>query len=1532
MCPVHKPVQAALLTTALWVASAGLVQAQFVWDGGHAAQDKWTLSQNWNPNGNIPTNDGTANVIFAGSIRLTPNSNGDWNLNSITFNSSAGAFTLDGGTLTLQGTAVAYAIENQSVETQTFNHPLILGAAQSWSASQGDLAFTGTVNLATYALTLTGANDISVSGVISGTGGLTKTGAGTLTLTGANSYSGGTIISGGTLLGNATSLQGGITNQAALVFDQTTDGNFTGAISGTGNITKQGVGTLTLGSANAFGNATTVAAGTLALGASNAVASSSALTLSSGATFDLGGSFSVLVNSLTYNNAILDYGTAGTANAFLFNSAGAGTGILTVNNWESGTDILAFATGNTPITSFIENIYFSGIGSGTLGATNQTISGYGSGWDFIVANAGTFFTWDGGATTDKFSTGLNWSTNIAPTSGATTKIAFAGTTRPTPDLDVDFTLNSLKFDNTAGSFTLGASPGREFTFDGIVPSIIQDSANNQAVNAPIILNKLTFVETSGAGNLTLAGEISGTGGINKLGTGGNLVLSGANTYTGTTTISEGTVIAAHGSALGSTAAGTTVASGATLALQNNITIGAEDLALSGNLINTAGANSYGGAISGTGSVTVSGGTLTLAGATANTYTGTTAVQDGTLALAKTGGVTAVAGALTVGDNSGAASSATVQLGAANQIGDTVAVTLNSDGRLDLNNYSDTIGSLASSSAAANVQLGSGTLTTGGNNTSTTYAGTIAGTGGLTKAGTGTLTLTAANTYTGTTTVAAGTLALGTSNVIADTSNLTLGYGSTLQLGGTHSERVGSLAFDTAAIDFGPTGTANYFLFADDGTFAGSLNISNWTVGSDVFGVATNAVNQAFLDSLYFTGIGVGIGAELSLAQQAVGSYGNYYVITPIETFIWDGGQSSGTVADQDNWSKGNNWAGNIAPATGAAKAIVMAGSVKTTNDMDGAYILHSLLFRSDAGAFTINSSTGDTMTIRGGGIYNESTSTQTIATSIALGANQAWNAAAGDLVFSGANITNGAYNLTITGDNDTLISSVFGGGSGALTKAGTGTLTLSGANTYTGATTVSAGTLIAANDTALGTTASGTTVASGATLALQNNITITGEDLALSGTLRNDSGANTYAGTISGTGGVTVAGGNLTLGGSAANTYTGTTAVQDGTLSLAKTGGVTAIAGALDVGDGTGAASSAVVQLGAANQIGDTVAVTLNSDGRLDLNNYSDTIGSLASSSAVANVQLGSGTLTTGGNNTSTTYAGTLAGTGGLTQTGTGNLTLAGTAANTFTGTLAVNAGTVTLEKTAGVNAAGGNVVIGDSVGAAGTANLVYQADNQLADTADITINSDGRLELGTFSDAVATLNGSGLLDLGTSGELILTGTDSGPAFTGSITGSGNLEVSSSATLALASDISYTGSLTLGTGSILTLTDSELSVTNLIITGNSTISFAGTASSLFATNLIFANTSVTLMIQNWELATDFLVASNWAGAIRGYDAQGQIPMNQITFAGWTANETGWEVYSDRIRPNVPEPSTYGLILTAAGLALFGYRRWRGRKA
>src|SRR4029077_7999527 len=107
------------------------------------------------------------------------------------------------------------------------------------------------------------ASNTALAAAISGTGSFVKQGAGTLILTGANSYSGGTAVSGGVLQGDTTSLQGNITNNAAVVFDQATLGTYAGAMSGSGSLTKQNTGTLILTGANTYSGGTTVSAGTL---------------------------------------------------------------------------------------------------------------------------------------------------------------------------------------------------------------------------------------------------------------------------------------------------------------------------------------------------------------------------------------------------------------------------------------------------------------------------------------------------------------------------------------------------------------------------------------------------------------------------------------------------------------------------------------------------------------------------------------------------------------------------------------------------------------------------------------------------------------------------------------------------------------------------------------------------------------------------------------------------------------------------------------------------------------------------------------------------------------------------------------------------------------------------------------------------------------------------------------------------------------------------------------------------------------------
>ncbi|MDY0166682.1 MAG: autotransporter-associated beta strand repeat-containing protein [Thermoguttaceae bacterium] len=145
------------------------------------------------------------------------------------------AYHLDGGTLTLG------SISYTDSSTQQFNFGG--GTLQANANLSTDMPMSIHAGGATID---TQSHDVILAGVLSGGGGLTKLGVGALTLTGPNSYGGGTTISAGTLQGDTTSLQGNMVNHATLVFDQTTAGTFSGAISGSGVLRKTGAASLTL--------------------------------------------------------------------------------------------------------------------------------------------------------------------------------------------------------------------------------------------------------------------------------------------------------------------------------------------------------------------------------------------------------------------------------------------------------------------------------------------------------------------------------------------------------------------------------------------------------------------------------------------------------------------------------------------------------------------------------------------------------------------------------------------------------------------------------------------------------------------------------------------------------------------------------------------------------------------------------------------------------------------------------------------------------------------------------------------------------------------------------------------------------------------------------------------------------------------------------------------------------------------------------------------------------------------------------------
>lgn len=249
---------------------------------------------------------------------------------------------------------------------------------------------------------------------------------------------------------------------------------------------------------------------------------------------------------------------------------------------------------------------------------------------------------------------------------------------------------------------------------------------------------LNFNQTNSA---TISSVISGSGAVNQNG-GGITILSGANTYTGATTIVAGTV--AGGAADAFSAASAAMVNGS-----GTLDLGGYDQAI--------------GSLAGNGRVTNNGNsgiaTLTVGGdGSSTTFSGS--LEDGAqaqLALTKTGigtlvldGAESYSGGTTV--NGG-----TLQLGAGGSLSPSGGLTVQSFGIFDLNGHSQTVASLSGSMGI--VALGSGALTVD-QSSDTTYAGSISGGGSLIKTGTGSLVLNGVNTYTGLTTISGGIIEVG----------------------------------------------------------------------------------------------------------------------------------------------------------------------------------------------------------------------------------------------------------------------------------------------------------------------------------------------------------------------------------------------------------------------------------------------------------------------------------------------------------------------------------------------------------------------------------------------------------------------------------------------------------------------------------------------------------------------------------------------------------------------------------------------------
>ncbi|HLW92748.1 MAG TPA: autotransporter-associated beta strand repeat-containing protein, partial [Roseiarcus sp.] len=611
-----------------------------------------------------------------------------------------------------------------------------------------------------------------------------------------------------------------------------------------------------------------------------------------------------------------------------------------------------------------------------------------------------------------------------------------------------------------------------------------------------------FLVDAGA-TLTLSGVISSTGGspggLTKAGA-GVLTLTGANSYTGGTTISAGTLQLGAGGTSGSII-GAIIDNGVLAIDHSNMYFSS-------------------GAISGSGSFQQIGSGITVLSG-GNTYSGATDVAAGTL-----------------------------RAGAANAFSSLSAFTVASGATLALNSFNQTIGSLTGAgavtldrvtllTASQGSELAppvSATLTTGADGASSTFSGGISGGGGLTKIGSGTLTLSGTSAYTGTTTVAGGTLSvtgsLGATAVTVQSGATLGGTGSiggpvTLVSGGALAPgaggvpgtiTVGPLTLSAGSILSYQLGTANMIggPLNDLTVVNGALTINGGLLEVANSGSFAPGVYQLIDYSGALSGSGqITVGAlpngDTGIIQTAIPGEVNLVVNGPGGlTQFWDGTTTTadGTIhggtgtwdTTSTNWTTPNgtinaSWQGGVAVFEGAAGTVTVAQTISyqglefLTNGYTIAATGGGALTPNGMAAITV--ANGMTATIAApitgsGGVLANGAGTLILSgansysggTQISLGTLQATNnnsVGSGTVTLDGGTFQAGAASLAIansfainatggtidTEANQLTLSGVIanGAGAGALTKIGSGTLILTGADTYSGGTTISAGTL-----------------------------------------------------------------------------------------------------------------------------------------------------------------------------------------------------------------------------------------------------------------------------------------------------------------------------------------------------------------------------------------------------------------------------------------------------------------------------------------
>ncbi len=1103
--------------------------------------------------------------------------NSGWNGQSLT-KTGAGTLILNaentytGGTTISEGTLIATNVEalgtgdvtdNATLELNTggdFDNAiggtgsvvksgdktLTLSGANSYTGgttiSGGTLVASNVEALGTGDITDNATLELNTGGDfannIGGTGSVVKSGDKTLTLSGTNSYTGGTTISGGTLVANNVEAlgTGDVTNNATLELN--TGGDFDNAISGSGQVVKSGDKTLTLSGANSYSGATTISGGTLIATHVNALGTG-AIDNRASLLLDASGQFTV-TDLTTESGGNTEIGAGSTLQATTLTQKSDST--LTINLNGNTVDPVIHAASQVSLAGTLD---ITGVGdvldsdpastddldTFTLIASDKTIAG-----DFekltvagMDADLADFITVDGRIDDTgkqyELTTALTW---YADRDDAVTD---AHGTFNLTNADGSFAVNTV-LENVDATLDPASATG----WDGT--SLIKQGAGTLILNAEntytggTTISGGTLVATNvdalGSGDVTddatlelntggtFDNAISGSGQVVKSGD-DVLTLSGANSYSGGTLISDGTLVASNVEALGSG----DVTDNATLEL------------------NTGG--TFDNAISGSGKVEKSGDdALTLSGA--NTYTGGTLISDGTL-------VASNVEALGTGD---VTDNAVLELNTGgdfdNAISGSGQVEKSGDGTLTLsgsNTYTGGTTINGGTLVASNVEaLGSGDVTDNATlalNTGGTFDNAISGSGQVVKSGDDVLTLSGANSYSGGTLISDGTLvasnveALGSGDV-TDDATLELNTGGTFDNAISGSGQVVKSGDETLTL----SGT---------NTYSGGTLISGGTlVASNVEALGTGDVtNDAVLElntggtfdnAISGSGQVVKSGDKM-LTLSGANSYSGGTLISD-GTLVASNVEALGTGDVTNNATLELNTGGDFTNNISGSGQVVKSGDKMLTLSGSNTYtggttINDGMLVATSVEALGSGDVTNDAVLAlnTGGDFANNIGGTGSVVKSgdetLTLSGSNTYTG--GTLISSGTLVANDV-NALGTGDvtdNATLMLNTGGdfinniGGTGRVEKSGDDTLTLSGTNSYTGGTTISGGTLVATNVEALGT-----------------------GDVTNNATLELNTGGD-FTNNISGSGQV-VKSGDETLTLSGANSYTGGTLISSGTL------------------------------------------------------------------------------------------------------------------------------------------------------------------------------------------------------------------------------------------------------------------------------------------------------------------------------------------------------------------------------------------------